>query len=97
MDLDAKYQIVKDIKTEFAKKVRGVVIGNAQYDNNYKYYIYLKINPTLAPSPFLNVQNKLVTQITKFRLGSHKFPIETDRWRRMPRDQRNGYARFMKF
>ena len=26
--------------------------------------------------------------ITKFRLGSHKFPIETGRWRRIPRDQR---------
>ena len=83
-DLDAKYHTVADIKTEFVKKIRDVIISKAQNNGNYKHYIYLKVNPTLTPSPFLNVQNKHVTNITKFRLGSHKFPIETGRWRRIP-------------
>ena len=75
-------------KTEFTENLRGVIIGKAQNNSNYKHYIYLKVNPTLSPSPFLDVQNKLVTVITKFRLGSHKLPIETGRRRRIPRDQR---------
>ena len=48
MDLDAKYQTVKDIKTEFTKKLRGVVIGKVQNDSNYKQYIYLKVNLTFS-------------------------------------------------
>ena len=74
------------IQNTFAKKIRDVIISKAQNNGNYKHYIYLKVNPTLTPSPFLNVQNKHATNITKFRLGSHKFPIETGR--RRPRDQR---------
>ena len=76
--VDAKYHTVADIKAEFAKKIRDVIISKAQKNGNYKHYIYLKVNPTLTP--FLNVQNKHVTNITKFRLRSHKFPIETGRW-----------------
>ena len=87
-DLDAKYQTGADIKTEFVKKIRDDIMRKAQNNSNYKHYIYLKVNPTLTPSPFLDVQNTHVINITKFRLGSHKFPIETGRWRRIPRDQR---------
>ena len=45
------------------------------------------MNPGLLPSPFLNSAN-LGNLITRFRLGSHKLPVETGRWRRINRDER---------
>ena len=59
----------------------------ASADEHYRFYIYCKINPQLLPSPFLNCATSF-DSITRFRLGSHKLPIETGRWSRTPRENR---------
>ena len=46
------------------------------------------MNPTLEPSPLLNLPHPLSDTIIKFRLGSHKLPIETGRWRGLERGDR---------
>ena len=50
--------------------------------------MYLKLNPNLTPSPFLNRIDSVGKTITKFRLGSHKLKIETGRWSRVLRVNR---------
>ena len=57
-------------------------------NGHYKYQIYLKFNPNLEKSPFIDILHPLSNIIIKFRLGSHKLPIETGRWSRISRDQR---------
>ena len=37
------------------------------------------MNPTLSPSPFLDVIHPVAADIIKFRVGSHYLPIETGR------------------
>ena len=56
--------------------------------NHYKYWIYLKINPRLVTSPFLNRIDNIGKKITKFRVGSHNLKIESGRWSRTPRCDR---------
>ena len=53
--------------------------------NHYKYWIYLKINPRLVTSPFLNRIDNIGKKITKFRVGSHNLKIESGRWSRVSR------------
>ena len=63
-------------------------IRNHALLGKYKFNIYLKLNPNLEPSPLLTSLHPAATDITRFRLGSHKLPIETGRWNRTPREQR---------
>ena len=67
--------------------LRAYIRQKASSDNHYRYYIYNKMNPELLPSPFLSSGNNS-DMITRFRLGSHRLPIETGRWSRTPRFER---------
>ena len=53
-----------------------------------KYITYTKLNPDLAPSPFLHIIHPTSKDIIRFRVGSHYLPIETGRWCRKQRDER---------
>ena len=57
-------------------------------NNQYKYKIYLELNPNLVVSPFIENQHKLSRDVIRFRLGSHMLPIETGRWTRTVREER---------
>ena len=46
------------------------------------------MNPKLEPLPFINLPHPLSDTIMKFRLGSHKLPIETGRWKGLDRNDR---------
>ena len=82
--MDNKYNNPNDIYVEAHSNLRNYIRGKASSDKNYRYYIYNKMNPELLPSPFLSSGNN-ADLITRFRLGSHRLPIETGRWSRTPR------------
>ena len=42
----------------------------------------------MEPLPFINCVHPSATDITRFRLGAHKLPIEKGRWTRIPREER---------
>ena len=63
-------------------------INSLADQGKYKFQIYRKMNPSLEPSPFLNLPHPLSDTIMKFRLGSHKLPIETGRWKGLDRNDR---------
>ena len=85
--LTRKYSSTAEIVTEFRDEVKSRIVRYA-HEERYKFDIYLKINPELNTSPFLNLYHPQVMNIIKFRLGSHFFPIETGRWSRTPRSER---------
>ena len=86
--LDEKYRHPKDIYSEAISEIRSVIRAKAtDIENHYRFYIYMKINPELLPSPFLSCIG-VGDAITRFRCGSHNLPIETGRWRRTPRHAR---------
>ena len=88
VSLDEKYKNPNDIYTESMSKIKSAIREKAcDIDNHYRFYIYSKMNPTLLPSPFLTCAN-IGDAITRFRCGSHSLPIETGRWRRIPRVNR---------
>ena len=88
VSLDEKYNNPNDIYTETLSEIKSTIREKAyDIDNHYRFHIYLKINPTLLPSPFLTSAN-VGDAITRFRCGSHSLPIETGRWRRIPRFNR---------
>ena len=69
--------------------------------DSYKYQIYWKMNTSLNPSPFFNLQHPLTDTIIKFRLGSHKLPIETGCWKGLKSLDRSedviGYAQYARY
>ena len=85
--LDEMYNDPNDIYVEAYENLRAHIRQMASSDQHYRYYIYHKINPELLPSPFLSSGNNS-DLITRFRLGSHRLPIETGRWQRIPRLER---------
>ena len=88
ISLDEKYRYPKDIYAEALSEVQSKIRTKASdAENHYRFYVYLMINPDLLPSPFLSCVN-VGDVITRFRCGSHNLPIETGRWRRIPRQAR---------
>ena len=88
ISLDEKYRRPKDIYTEALSEVRSKIRAKGNdVQNHYRFYVYQMINPDLLPSPFLSCANA-GDAITRFRCGSHNLPIETGRWRRIPRQAR---------
>ena len=87
MKLDTTYSNPEDIFREAYEKLKTSVQEKGATDVKYRFYIYNKINPGLTPSPFLNTMN-YGDLITRFRLGSHRLPIETGRWSGLQRCQR---------
>ena len=88
IDLVAKYNNCNEIYFEHVCKTKQKIRNFAREGNHYRNSIYLKINPLLNPSKFINNLGVGSNIITKFRLGSHMLPIETGRWRRIPRPER---------
>ena len=74
-----KFNNHHDIYQYHLDKVKST-IRNFAANERYKHEIYLKINPELKPSPFLNCMHPLSTHIIRFRLGTHNLPIEKGRW-----------------
>ena len=83
MTISDTYSSKDEIYAEFASDLKDRVNKLAD-EGLYKYQIYRKMNPSLNPSPFIN----LLHHIIKFRLGSHKLPIETGRWKGLDRCDR---------
>ena len=87
INLSAKYSNVEEIYKEKSEEVKEKVREYAGNDQ-YKYKIYLDLNPNLQPSRFIDSFHALSGDIIRFRLGSHLLPIETGRWSRTPRNER---------
>ena len=89
MKLNATYATADDLKKHYVKELHQKIRGLAENkDKHYKYWSYVRLNPELAPSPFLNRIDQVGKSITKFRLGSHKLKIKIGRWHRIPRNER---------
>ena len=55
VDLDSKYASCGSLIEEYVCKVKDSIKSlGADKDNHYKFWIYLKMNPELTPSPFLD-------------------------------------------
>ena len=53
-----------------------------------KFQAYLRINPNLEISLFLQCMHLLTKDVIRFRVGSHNLPIETGRWCQKKREER---------
>ena len=76
-----------EIYHHYVNTIKSKIRDYASKDR-YKFEIYLKINPNLETSPFLNCTHPLTIDIIRFRLGSHNLPIEKGRWSRIRREER---------
>ena len=85
--LVAKYASSNEILAEYSSNIQQKIHKKANA-GRYKFQIYVKMNPELSISPFLNIVHPVAGDITKFRLGSHYLPIETGRWSRKLRNER---------
>ena len=88
VDLNNKYENAKDIYEEGINFVKREITRKNNMDNHYKFWMYLKMNPDLKPSPFLMIPGRMALACLKFRVGSHNLPIEKGRWCRKPRNER---------
>ena len=73
------YSSVDEIYHEFIAEIKRHVYSMAS-DGHYRYETYVKFNPSLNPSPFINIPHFLSKDIIKFRLGIHKLPVNTGLW-----------------
>ena len=87
-DLCERFQSSEEVYKSSSEEVRAKVTSLANNNQQYKYKIYLELNPNLVVSPFIENQHKLSRDIIRFRLGSHMLPIETGRWTRTVREER---------
>ena len=87
VDISQKYTSKKEIYNEYMSQVKQQINSLAD-QGNYKFMIYRRMNPSLERSPFLHLPHPLSESIIKFRLGSHKLPIETGRWKGLERSDR---------
>ena len=87
VELDQKYICSKNIYEEFTTTLRNNVLRKND-ETHYRFFVYMQINPTLDQSPFMMMPGNLPLACTKFRLGSHKLPIEIGRWYRKKREER---------
>ena len=87
VELSDKYGSVDDVYKHHNEQVKSNIRDLAAKDK-YKYQMYLEVNPELKTSPFINNFHPVCSNIIRFRLGSHRLPIETLRWARIPRENR---------
>ena len=87
VNLDAQYTSENDIYKEHSDDIKQRIRDNAEKDR-YKFQIYMEFNPDLSPSPYLKNLHPVCKDLIKFRLGSHRLPIETGRWRGIRREER---------
>ena len=69
--------------------MRSDTILKVHNNPSAKLHDYLQLNPNLERyvCPFIFERDRHL--ISKYRTGCHHLNIETGRWRRIPRDQRN--------
>ena len=87
IQLAGQYESHHQIYEFYGNKMKDD-LRNCAAKERYKYEIYLQINPELVRSPFLQCLHPMAMDVIRFRLGSHKLPIETGRWNRTPRESR---------
>ena len=69
------HDIYKQYLDETKAKIRDLAAKGKP-----KFQAYLRTNPNLETSPFLECMHPLTKDIIRFRVGSHNLPIETRRW-----------------
>ena len=87
LDLHANNVDAQQIYKKAAEDMKAKLVSMAENDQ-YKYKIYMDMNPHLQRSPFISNLHALSGDIIRFRLGSHVLPIETGRWSRTARIDR---------
>ena len=87
VQLSQQYENHNAIYTFHSNEVKDKIRNNAG-KGMYRFEIYLKYNPELEQSPFVNCLHPMAKHIIRFRLGSHRLPIETGRWKRIKRESR---------
>ena len=87
VSISQQYTSKDEVYNKFMADIKQQINSLAD-EGNYKFQIYRRMNPSLQPSPFLNLPHPLSDTIIKFRLGSHKLPIETGRWKGLERRER---------
>ena len=87
LHLDSQYVSKDEIYSSFKIQNENEIKRNAA-EGRYKFQIYMDVNPQLLPSPYMKTSNSAVKFISRFRVGSHKLPIEIGRWSRTPRSER---------
>ncbi len=86
-DLLRKYKNHHEIYRSHVEDTKTKIRDHAS-KGKYKYEIYLKLNPELQCSPFLHSMHPSTPDIIKFRVGSHRLPIEMGRWSNVKREDR---------
>ena len=93
--LDQRFGNVEECHRFYANQCKSEMIKHIQLkggnneENNYGPYN--KINPQMVSPDFYHQILCLETDrilITKYRTGSHRLKIQTDRWRNIPQDKR---------
>ena len=87
ISLNDAYPDHRDIYTRYLDEVKRKIRSYAA-KGKPKYQAYLRVNPDLEPSPFLQCMHPLTRDIIRFRVGSHNLPIETGRWCQKKREER---------
>ena len=87
IQLSQRYRNHREIYTFHVNQLKNSVRDGAM-KGKYRYQMYLQINPELVQSPFISCLHPTAVDIIRFRLGSHKLPIETGRWNRVNRNLR---------
>lgn len=78
------YHSKDDIRTHFSNNLTNEVNTLAGQEDKYKFQLYKRFNPDLTPLEFYKTHFKF----PRLRLSSHSMPVETGRWRRIPREER---------
>ena len=87
VELGDKYSSHHEIYKFHLNRVKNEIRTVAAKER-YKFNIYLQTNPNLETSPFINSLHPTTVHVIRFCLGSHNLPIETGRWKRIPREMR---------
>ena len=93
-ELSSRHHLLHGLKSDPSKYLKYYIQLCQQYKNQSEiFHFYVNklrnaINPELLQSPFVNCLHPTTRDIVRFRLGSHKLPIETGRWNRVNRELR---------
>ena len=85
MNLLQNYNSKDDIYKYYVDTLKQDIYNLASFDKNYKYRLYVKFNPNLEVA---NLSTWALKSLSKIRLSSHSFPIETGRYTRVKREDR---------
>ena len=80
---DSHQEIYKYYNNDVKAKIRSHATNGKP-----RYEVYLKNNPNLEPSPFLQCMHPFAIDLIRFRVGSHCLPIETGRWCQKKKEDR---------